>query len=242
MQLQIFNHKDLGQIRVIGDNENPLFCLADVCKILEIQDTYKVKEVVLREFELSTLEVGSFDTGYGIKEFSMITEPQLYFVLMRSDKPKAKPFRQWVVGEVLPSIRKHGFYARETQENIAQRNRQESGFIQGYNTDELDLKQEHILQSLITELQDSNTLKDSVKQENENLKNEILSVYETKDKMKEATKAAPEHFGKRLSESEKAQILSLRKEGKSMREIQRIMQRSEHALYCAIREAKRGVL
>ena len=193
--------------------------------------------------------MGSFDTGYGIKEFSMITEPQLYFVLMRSDKPKAKPFRQWVVGEVLPSIRKHGFYAKETQENIAQRNRQESGFIQGCNTDELDLKQEHILQSLITELQDSNTLKDSVKQENENLKNEIialqrklLSVYETKDKMKEATKAVPEHFGKRLSESEKAQILSLRKEGKSMREIQRIMQRSEHALYCAIREAKRGVL
>lgn len=176
MQLQIFNHKDLGQIRVIGDNENPLFCLADVCKILEIQDTYKVKEAVLREFELSTLEVGSFDTGYGIKEFSMITEPQLYFVLMRSDKPKAKPFRQWVVGEVLPSIRKHGFYAKETQENIAQRNRQESGFIQGCNTDELDLKQEHILQSLITELQDSNTLKDSVKQENENLKNEKIII------------------------------------------------------------------
>ena len=89
----------------------------------------------------------------------MITEPQLYFVLMRSDKPKAKPFRQWVVGEVLPSIRKHGFYAKETQENIAQRN-----------------KQEHILQSLITELQDSNTLKDSVKQENENLKNEKIII------------------------------------------------------------------
>ena len=33
-----------------------------MCKILEIQDTYKVKEAVLREFELSTLEVGSFDT------------------------------------------------------------------------------------------------------------------------------------------------------------------------------------
>lgn len=218
-----------------------------MCKILEIQDTYKVKEAVLREFELSTLEVGSFDTGYGIKEFSMITEPQLYFVLMRSDKPKAKPFRQWVVSEVLPSIRRHGFYAKEAQENITQRNGQESR--QGCHTDNLDVKQEPILRSLIAELQDSNTLKDSVKQENENLKNEIialqrklLSVYETKDKMKEATKAVPEHFGKRLSESEKAQILSLRKEGKSMREIQRIMQRSEHALYCAIREAKRGVL
>lgn len=91
MQLQIFQHKGLGQVRVIGDNENPLFCLADVCKILEIQDTYKVKGVILREFELSTLEVGSFDTGYGIKDFNMITEPQLYFVLMRSDKPKLNP-------------------------------------------------------------------------------------------------------------------------------------------------------
>ena len=240
MQLQIFNHKDLGQIRVIGDNENPLFCLADVCKILEIQDTYKVKEVVLREFELSTLEVGSFDTGYGIKEFSMITEPQLYFVLMRSDKPKAKPFRQWVVGEVLPSIRKHGFYARETQENIAQRNRQESGFIQGYNTDELDLKQEHILQSLITELQDSNTLKDSVKQENENLKNEIialqrklLSFYEDTGFTSKQTDTLK--YRQRLSENEKRRILMLRKEGKSLREIGRLVQRNKSTVHNVIR-------
>ena len=52
MQLQVFNHKDLGQVRVMGDNENPLFCLSDVCKSLNIQDTFKVKESILREFEL----------------------------------------------------------------------------------------------------------------------------------------------------------------------------------------------
>ncbi|EAL8037643.1 phage regulatory protein [Campylobacter coli] len=40
-----------------------------------------------------------------------LNEPELYFVLMRSDKPKAKPFRQWVIKEVLPSIRKQGYYA-----------------------------------------------------------------------------------------------------------------------------------
>ncbi|WP_290074947.1 BRO-N domain-containing protein, partial [Helicobacter rodentium] len=101
MQLQMFKNENLGQVRVLGNNENPLFCLSDVCKILEIQDTYKVKESILKEFELSTLEVDSFDTGFGVKQFTMITEPQLYFVLMRSDKPKAKPFRQWVVNEVL---------------------------------------------------------------------------------------------------------------------------------------------
>ncbi|TLD81291.1 BRO family protein [Helicobacter trogontum] len=227
MQLQIFQHKDLGNVRVIGNNENPLFCLADVCKILEIQDTYKVKEAILREFELSTLEVGSFDTGYGIKDFNMITEPQLYFVLMRSDKPKAKPFRQWVVNEVLPSIRKNGYYINQNKKTRA--------------------KQEQILHNLITELQDSNTQKDCIKQENESLKDEVialqrklLALYDNKDKKE--VKILPEHYGKRLSEEEKIQILSLREEGKSMREIQEIMQRSEHALYCVLREAKRGVL
>ena len=238
MQLQIFNHKDLGQIRVIGDNENPLFCLADVCKILEIQDTYKVKEAVLREFELSTLEVGSFDTGYGIKEFSMITEPQLYFVLMRSDKPKAKPFRQWVVSEVLPSIRRHGFYAKEAQENITQRNGQESR--QGCHTDNLDVKQEPILRSLIAELQDSNTLKDSVKQENENLKNEIialqrklLSFYEDTGFTSKQTDTLK--YRQRLSENEKRRILMLRKEGKSLREIGRLVQRNKSTVHNVIR-------
>ena len=37
MQLQVFEHKNLGNVRVIGDNENPLFCLSDVCKILELE-------------------------------------------------------------------------------------------------------------------------------------------------------------------------------------------------------------
>lgn len=67
MRLQTFTNQSLGDIRIVGDNENPLFCLSDVCKILEIQDTYKVKEAILREFELSTLEVDSFDTGFGVK-------------------------------------------------------------------------------------------------------------------------------------------------------------------------------
>ncbi|EDP6327182.1 hypothetical protein FW040_08665, partial [Campylobacter jejuni] len=46
-----------------------------------------------------------------IKEFTMIDEPQFYFILMRSDKPNAKPFRMWVTKEVLPSIRKKGYYS-----------------------------------------------------------------------------------------------------------------------------------
>ncbi|HGH4010836.1 TPA: Bro-N domain-containing protein [Campylobacter coli] len=108
----LFENEELGQVRTIRDKNNePLFCLSDICKILELTTPSKVADSIKREFELYELSSYSFDTGFGIKEFTMITEPQLYFVLMRSDKPNAKHFRQWVIKEVLPSIRKQGYYA-----------------------------------------------------------------------------------------------------------------------------------
>lgn len=118
MQLQIFNNKDLGQVRVIGNNGNPLFCLRDICEALNIQNVSDVKNAIDREFDKGgRFDICPLETNGGKQNFIFITEPQLYFVLMRSDKPKAKPFRQWVVGEVLPSIRIHGFYTRETMFN-----------------------------------------------------------------------------------------------------------------------------
>ena len=44
---------------------------------------------------------------------TIINESGLYTVILRSDKPQAKPFRKWVTSEVLPSIRKHGVYMTE---------------------------------------------------------------------------------------------------------------------------------
>lgn len=111
----LFENFELGKIRVKGGSENPLFCLADICKILNLESVNKVANAIKTEFELGELNSASFDSGYGIKEFTMITEPQLYFVLMRSDKPKAKPFRQWVINEVLPQIRKQGKYEYKGQ-------------------------------------------------------------------------------------------------------------------------------
>ena len=40
----------------------------------------------------------------------IINEPGLYRLIMRSDKPEAKRFQQWVFREVLPQIRKTGAY------------------------------------------------------------------------------------------------------------------------------------
>lgn len=118
MNLEIFKNENF-EIRVaVDENNEPLFCLADVCKALGLTNASVVKDAILSEFELDKLNLGSFDTGYGVKEFTMITEPQLYFVLMRSDKPNAKPFRMFVNKEVLPSIRKTGSYTQKPLSQI----------------------------------------------------------------------------------------------------------------------------
>ena len=110
MECQVFKN-DLGQVRVIGDKNNPLFCLRDICDVLGLLSVNKVANAIKAEFELGgELNSTPLQTKGGMQYFTMITEPQLYFLLMRSDKPKAKPFRQWVTSEVLPSIRKTGSY------------------------------------------------------------------------------------------------------------------------------------
>lgn len=50
-------------------------------------------------------------TPGGVQEMLCLSEPGLYFFLARSDKPLALPFQKWIAGEVIPSIRKRGFYA-----------------------------------------------------------------------------------------------------------------------------------
>lgn len=51
MQIQVFKNKSFGKIRVIGDSENPLFCLSDVCKVLDLSTPAKIKKAIEFEFE-----------------------------------------------------------------------------------------------------------------------------------------------------------------------------------------------
>ena len=111
MNLELFK-KDNLEVRVIKDENNePLFCLSDVCKILEIQNTTDVKNAILREFEISRLNLGVIESTNNRRlEASFIDEPQLYYVMNNSRSKNAKTFRMWVNKEVLPSIRKNGNY------------------------------------------------------------------------------------------------------------------------------------
>lgn len=102
--IEVFENPIFGQIRMVMLDDEPMFCLADVCKALELSNSRIVADR-LDEDERRKLDL----PRQGVTWF--VTESGLYAVILRSDKPNAKKFRKWVTSEVLPSIRKHGAYA-----------------------------------------------------------------------------------------------------------------------------------
>lgn len=56
------------------------------------------------------------------RDMSCINESGLYTLILRSNKPEAKRFKRWVTSEVLPAIRKQGFYSAKKSMEPAQIN------------------------------------------------------------------------------------------------------------------------
>ena len=104
-ELQIFNYNG-NEVRTIQKDGEPWWVLKDVCNVLDLSDTNKTAE----RLDVDELTRIKFVTGGQNREMLCINESGLYNVILRSDKPEAKPFRKWVTSEVLPSIRKHGAY------------------------------------------------------------------------------------------------------------------------------------
>lgn len=105
--LQIFNNPEFGEIRAIEKDGEPWFVLKDVCDTLGLSSPHKVAERLERD-ERNQIPV--IDSMGRQQDTIIINEYGLYKVIFRSDKPKAKPFTNWVTHEVLPSIRKTGGY------------------------------------------------------------------------------------------------------------------------------------
>ncbi|MEG2720972.1 MAG: BRO family protein, partial [Oscillospiraceae bacterium] len=111
-QLQIFNNPQFGEVRVAGTSEQPLFCLADLCRATELTNPSSVKSRLdSSDVQLVDLHALNSIEGIGNSMANFITESGFYDVLLQSSSPKVKPFRKWVTSEVLPTIRKHGMYA-----------------------------------------------------------------------------------------------------------------------------------
>ena len=106
MKLQVFNYNQ-KQVRTVQINGETWFVLKDVCVVLGITD-HKVVARRLEEDEVCQIPLT--DSLGRTQETTVISESGLYNVILRSDKPEAKPFRKFVTSEVLPSIRKTGGY------------------------------------------------------------------------------------------------------------------------------------
>lgn len=103
--IQIFNYQN-NEVRTVELNSEPWFVLKDVCEVLGLTDTGRTAE----RLDPDELTRTTLVSGGQNREMFVINESGLYNVILRSDKPEAKPFRKWVTSEVLPSIRKHGAY------------------------------------------------------------------------------------------------------------------------------------
>ena len=125
--IKIFENAQFGQIRTsVAESGEPLFCLADVCRVLDLSNPRDVKRR-LNPRGVCTTDTPTYNQHGALvmQQLNFINEPNLYKCIFQSRKKEAEQFQDWVCGEVLPSIRKSGGYmvARvdETPEQIMAR-------------------------------------------------------------------------------------------------------------------------
>lgn len=106
-KLAIFSNDDFGEVRTIFENVEPMFCLTDACRVLDIKNVGNAKK------RLSIKGIHTMDTltNGGMQALDFINESNLYKLIFQSRKPKAEKFADWVTSEVLPAIRKTGSYS-----------------------------------------------------------------------------------------------------------------------------------
>ena len=106
--LQIFSNEEFGSVRTITNDNEPMFCLGDLCRALDL--TAKGVRQRLSDEVISTYPIK--DALGRMQNALFVNEDGLYDVILESRKDSAKKFRKWVTSEVLPSIRKTGGYNR----------------------------------------------------------------------------------------------------------------------------------
>ena len=106
--IKIFENEEFGEIRTTTINNKPYFCASDIASALG----YAKPNNAIATHCRATLKQGTLISGK-MQKINFITEGDVYRLIMKSKLPSAEKFESWVMDEVLPSIRKHGMYAKE---------------------------------------------------------------------------------------------------------------------------------
>lgn len=97
-------------IRVLGEPDNPWFVAKDICNILGLKNVSDSTKNIPDKWK----GVEIIYTPSGNQNMLILSEPAVYKLIMRSNKPTAQKFQDWIFEEVLPSIRKTGEYKLQT--------------------------------------------------------------------------------------------------------------------------------
>lgn len=108
-EMMIFENEIFGTIRTIEENGKVYFVANDIARALGYSNPSKATNDHCKNARLMW---GNDSLGRKA-EFKVIPEGDIYRLVSRSQLPSAEKFESWTFDEVLPSIRKHGMYAKD---------------------------------------------------------------------------------------------------------------------------------
>ena len=103
----VYQSELFGSIRVITQDNEFWFVAKDIAEILGYSDTNALTRHLDMDESMSVKL-----TGMNMSH-TLISEPGIYNAIIRSRVEGAKAFKRWITHEILPSIRKHGFYGTD---------------------------------------------------------------------------------------------------------------------------------
>lgn len=135
--VKLFEKEEFGKVRVVMQDEDPWFVAKDVCGCLEIGNSRDA----VASLDDDEKGVGIIDTPGGKQEMSIVSEPGLYSLILRSRKPEAKalpwflevfidvPAAYSVAGRKLSELsRRLGYEIREVEDT-------RYGIVKAYHAD-----------------------------------------------------------------------------------------------------------
>lgn len=117
--LQLFEYSGY-QVRTVLLDGQPGFVAADLCKVLDIGRVHDA----IRGLDDDEKGTDTIRTPGGDQQVSVVNEPGMYSLVLRSRKPEAKKFKRWITHEVLPAIRETGSYSVDRPKTLEERTRE----------------------------------------------------------------------------------------------------------------------
>ena len=111
-ELKMFQSPEFGEMQTLVAETKVFFPAIRCAQILGYQNP---RDAIFRHCKREGVVNHDVPTSGGIQTVKFITEGNLYRLIIRSKLPEAQRFESWVCDEILPSIRKQGFYIDPTR-------------------------------------------------------------------------------------------------------------------------------